>query len=159
MSRFLLVSILFMVVACQQPSPESRYVNDLVYIKNELQGKVESAESELKELASTKQYDRIVALAYRTQKMIRKKIDEVSHKPLPEEEEIEDFSYAVLRYFEYMKNTYVAYETWANAATEEERDDIQRTIDLLIEQRKEAEDEMNQSYKQYKKANSSGIMK
>lgn len=170
MYRFLFASILFMIVGCRPASSGDQYIEDLVAIKNELQREVDAVESELKEFAAANQYDRIVGLAYRTQKMIRKKIDEISNKPFPKEktgeegdervdEEAAYFSYTVLRYLEYMRNTYIAYEACANASTGEERDDMQSTIDLLAKQSRVAEKEMNQLYEQYKKANSSGIMR
>jgi len=140
------------ITGCKSKSAFN-YSENIVKLEKSLVPDMESTEKKVEKYINADQFDSIAPAGAYMESLVQKKMDEINKIPVPRAKEADNFKRAALRYFEYIKKMYTGYKNLGNAKAGEERENVIKDLQELIEGKQAAINEMQRAQRKYAEAN------
>jgi hypothetical protein len=159
LSFFIALSIGVLLTACGSKKAAFDYSEKLVAMEQSLVPDITETEDKVEIYLTNGQFDSAKTVSQRMEDKIAEKIKEVENTPPPQVNEAENFKKAFLKYFSYMKSIYTSYAKYASQTTEEDRGMALEEMMNIINNKKEAIEEVQRMQVKFAKANGFSVNK
>ena len=149
---FITTFFLIALVSCNSKKA-LKYSQTIVKLERSLMTDIEQTENKVEQFANEQNYDSIIAVADRMEKIIDGKLQEVTTLPAPKAKEAENFKQASIRYFSYLKSIYTSYKKFGLAQSDDARQREMENLQEIVARKSEAVNEMQSAQKKYADAN------
>ena len=145
--------LLVALVSCNSKKKAFKYSEAIVKLERSMMPDIEQTERKVEQFATVQDYDSIVAVSDRMEKIVDGKLQEVITMPAPKVKEAENFKQASIRYFTYLKNIYTSYKKFGLAQSDEARQREFENLQELVAGKTAALNEMQTAQKKYADTN------
>lgn len=148
------ITVFFLIALASCNSKKAfKYSQAIVKLERSLMSDIEQTESKVEQFATVQDYDSIVAVSERMEKILDGKLQEVTTMPAPKAKEAENFKQASIRYFSYLKSIYTSYKKFGLAQSDEARQRVMENLQELVAGKTAAVNEMQTAQKKFADAN------
>lgn len=140
------------LIACN-PQKAKKYSETIVKLERSLMPDIEQTESKVAKFATEQNFDSIISVSERMEKLVDEKLKEVTELKAPNVKEAENFKQASIRYFTYLKSIYTSYKKVGSAPTNEARQDEFAELQEIVAKKSQAINDMQSAQKKYADAN------
>ena len=153
--KYKLIIAALMLVALSSCSSKTayRYSQEIVKLERSMMSDIEQTERKVEQFATVQDYDSIVVVSERMEKIVDAKLQEVITKPAPKVKEAENFKQASVRYFTYLKSIYTSYKKFGLAQSDEARQREFQNLQELVGGKTAALNDMQTAQKKFADAN------
>src|SRR5688572_11301912 len=151
--KYFIPFLLILVFASCNSQKAKKYSQDIVKLERSLMPDIEQTETKVAKFANEQNFDSIVVVSVRMEKLFDDKIKEVTSLKMPKVKEAENFKQASLRYFAYLKSIYTSYIKFGSAPTDEARQNELTTLQEIVARKGQAVNDMQSAQKKYADAN------
>ena len=150
---FIIAAMLLVTLASCNSKKALKYSQTIVKLERSLMSDIELTETKVEQYANEQNYDSIVAVSDRMEKIIDRKLQEVTTMQAPKVKEAENFKQASIRYFSYLKSIYTSYKKFGLAQSDEDRQRELQNLQNLVGGKTVAVTEMQTAQKKFADAN------
>lgn len=149
------VLFFFLLAGCITCRSKSafEYSERIVRTERSLAPDIERTEDQVGNFFTEENYDSAVIVSRRMEDIIGSKIEEIEKLEPPHVKEADNFKRASLKYFSYIKSIYTAYRRYAMQTNEEDRETERLRLVKIVNEKKEAIEDMQRAQSKYAKAN------
>lgn len=151
--KLFIAALLLVVLASCNSKTAYKYSQEIVKLERSMMSDIEQTERKVEQFATVQDYDSIVAVSDRMEKIVDGKLQEVITKPAPKVKEAENFKQASIRYFTYLKSIYTSYKKFGLAQSDEARQREMENLQELVAGKTAALNDMQTNQKKFADAN------
>jgi hypothetical protein len=148
----LLALIIVSIVSCKSNNA-FKYSQEFVASETKLMPSIENTENKVGDYIEKNQYDSMAIISEKMEKEINDVIVVIKGKPAPDATGGEKFKVDVIKYFEYLKGIYGSYKDYANADSDDKRQEEALKMQNLASKKQEVVKIIQIAQKEFAKAN------
>lgn len=146
---FAVIMVAALLTACGSKKAAFQFSEDIVKKERSLISDIEKTEDAVERYNTAEQFDSIVIVSEKMEKLIDEKVKEIRALKTPKAKGAEEFKTAAIRYFEFMKSLYTGYKNYGKAPSAEEREKVITDVMDIVNKKDDAVKDMQTAQKKY----------
>lgn len=151
--KLIIAALMLVALASCNSKTAFKYSQEIVKLERSMMADIEQTERKIEQFATVQDYDSIIVVSERMEKIVDGKLQEVITKPAPKVKEAENFKQASVRYFTYLKSIYTSYKKFGLAQSDEGRQREFENMQELVAGKTAALNDMQTAQKKFADAN------
>ena len=148
----IIIPVVILFYSCKSKSALN-FSETIVKKEKSLEADIVSTENKVKNFLAAGAFDSMAAVSKKMESLVTTKLNEIKFLEAPDVQLAENFKKDAIDYFAYMKNVYNSYVKFANAKTDELRQQELLNLQELVNKKDDVLRNMRNSQKKFAEAN------